>query len=495
MLSNVARVNRIVGFAALCLVLTQPSAAQNTSSSRPSDRQIAAKVDEYLTTAHKLRNFTGSVLVARDGKPIISKGYGMANYELNVPNAPQTVFRVGSITKQFTAMAIIMLQERGKLNVEDPICKFLENCPAVWQPITIRHALTHTSGMINYTNLRDAPKGLSSYSPAELVDLLRSKPLEFTPGEKFAYNNSGYYLLGLIIEKTSGKPYAEFLRDNIFTPLGMKNSGYDDSLALVPNRASGYRRVGQTFVNATYTDMGFPYAAGALYSTTEDLLLWDKALYMEKLVSRKSLDETFTAYKEIDFMPGSKYAYGWAISKRSNRQMIEHGGDINGFSTWFRRFAADKVTVIVLSNQQRYKVDKVADDLSDIAFGESYKLPVMAISDLLAATIEGKGIETAVQQYRDLKRKQPDNYDFSERLLDRLGYDLLESKKMKEAIEILKLNVEGFPQSSNAYDSLGEAYMLNGDKVPAIKNYEKSLELDAKNTNAVDMLKKLRAGN
>ena len=182
----------------------------------------------------------------------------MANYELNIPNTPQTVFRIGSITKQFTAMAIMILQERGKLNVNDPICKFLENCPAAWQPITIRHSLTHTSGMVNYTNLPDAPKGLTRYTSAEFVDLLRGKPLEFTPGEKFAYNNSGYYLLGLIIEKTSGKTYEEFLRDNIFAPLGMKNSGYDDPRPLVANRASGYRRAGSTFVNATYLDMGFP---------------------------------------------------------------------------------------------------------------------------------------------------------------------------------------------------------------------------------------------
>ena len=476
-----------------CLLTVEIGSAQKTDV--PSSRQITVKVDEYMNAAVKFNHFSGSVLVARDGQPVISKGYGMANYELNIPNTPQTVFRIGSITKPFTAMAIMILQERGKLNVNDPICKFLENCPAAWQPITIRHSLTHTSGMVNYTNLPDAPKGLTRYTSAEFVDLLRGKPLEFTPGENFAYNNSGYYLLGLIIEKTSGKTYEEFLRDNIFAPLGMKNSGYDDPRPLVANRASGYRRAGSTFVNATYLDMGFPYSAGALYSTTEDLFLWDKALYTEKLISRKSLDEKFTPFKDMDFLPGAKYAYGWAISKRSNRQMIEHGGDINGFSTYIRRFPADNVTVIVLSNQERFKVDKIADDLSDIVFGEPYKMPVMAITDLLTATIKQKGIAAGLQQYRELKRTQPNNYDFSERLLDRMGYDLLENKKVKEAIEIFKLNVEMFPQSSNVYDSLGEAYMLNGGKELAIKNYEKSLELDPKNTNAVDMLKKLRGKN
>ena len=180
----------------MCLLTVQIASAQKTVV--PSSRQITVKVDEYMNAAVKFNHFSGSVLVARDGQPVISKGYGMANYELNVPNTPQTVFRIGSITKQFTAMAIMMLQERGKLNVNDPICKHLENCPAVWQPVTIRHLLTNTSGILNYTELSGFDK---MSTRAELVDLFRDKPLEFTPGEKFAYSNSGYYLLGLIIEK------------------------------------------------------------------------------------------------------------------------------------------------------------------------------------------------------------------------------------------------------------------------------------------------------
>lgn len=462
----------------------------------PSDLHIAAKADEYMNAAFKFDHFSGSVLVARNGVPVLSKGYGMANYELSVSNTPQTVFRVGSITKQFTAMAIMMLQERGKLNANNPICRFLDNCPAAWQPVTIRHLLTHTSGIINYTNLPDSPKlSVKPTTSAEMVNLLRDKPLEFTPGENFAYSNSGYYLLGLMIEKTSGKPYAEFLRDNIFTPLGMSKSGYDDSRTLLPNRASGYRWIGKTFVNADYLDMGYPYSAGSLYSTTGDMLLWDKALYTEKLISRKSLEEMFTPFKEMDFLPGVMYAYGWGIGKRANRQSVEHGGDINGFSSWVRRFPSDHVTVIVLSNKQRGKVDKITDDLSAIAFGAPYKLPVPPVTDLLAATIEKGGIDLALQQYRELKRVQLDKYDFSESVFDTLGYDLLRGKKVKEAIEIFKLNVEAYPRSSNVYDSLAEAYMVNGDKELAIRNYEKSLELDPKNTNAVDMLKKLRVMN
>lgn len=486
------RINRFVTLAALCLFSVQLALAQNRTA--PSAQQIAAKVDEYLNAAVKFNHFSGSVLVARDGQPVISKGYGMANYELNVPNTPQTVFRIGSITKQFTAMTIMMLQERGKLNVNDPICIHLENCPAAWQPVTLRHLLTNTSGIPSYTELPDFDK---ISTRAELLDLFRDKPLEFTPGEKFAYSNSGYYLLGLIIEKASGKPYAEFLRDNIFVPLGMKNSGYDDSQTLLPNRANGYEWEGKSFINARYINMATPYSAGALYSTTEDLLLWDKALYTEKLVSRKSLDEMFAPFRELvrDGWEGYAYAYGWMIGKQSGRQVSRHDGGIRGFSTDIIRFPSERVTVIVLSNNQDVVPYKLANDLSAIAFGAPYKLPVLPVSEVLAATIAQKGIAPALQQYRELKRTRPDNYDFSEPVLDRLGYDLLRSQKVKEAIEIFKLNVEMFPQAFNVYDSLGEAYMVNGDKELAIKNYEKALELNPQNTNSVNMLKKLRGSN
>ncbi|MDQ3749427.1 MAG: serine hydrolase [Acidobacteriota bacterium] len=490
---NFIRINLFVTLAALCLFSVQLALAQNPTAS--SAQQIAAEVDEYLNAAVKYNHFSGSVLMARDGQPVISKGYGMANYELNVPNTPQTVFRIGSITKQFTAVAIMILQERSKLNVNDPICKHLENCPAAWRPVTIRHLLTNTSGIPSYTDLPGFNKmSVQPVNRAELVDLFRDKPLEFTPGEKFAYSNSGYYLLGLIIEKASGKPYAEFLRDNIFVPLGMKNSGYDDSHTLLPNRANGYKWEGKSFVNAPYIDMATPYSAGALYSTTEDLLLWDKALYTEKLVSRKSLDEMFAPFREVvrDGWGGYAYAYGWIIGKQSGRQVSRHDGGIKGFSTDIIRFPSERVTVIVLSNNQTVIPYKLANDLSAIAFGAPYKLPTLPVSEVLAATIAQKGIAPALQQYRELKRARPDNYDFSEPVLDRLGYDLLRSQKVKEAIEIFKLNVEMFPQAFNVYDSLGEAYMVNGDKELAIKNYEKALELNPQNTNSVNMLKKLR---
>jgi CubicO group peptidase (beta-lactamase class C family) len=328
--------------------------------------------------------------VARNGEPVVSKGYGMANIELAVPNTPQTVFRLGSVTKQFTSMAIMILQESGKLRVSEPVCQYLTDCPAAWQPLTIRHLLTHTSGIPNYTNFPDfARAAVLPTSAADMIGMLRDKPLEFAPGEKFAYSNSGYYLLGMIIERASGKTYADFLQASIFTPLGMNRTGYDNTSSIIRNRAAGYARQAGETVNAAYMDMTIPFAAGALYSTSEDLLRWDQALYKDTLVSQKSLDEIFTPDK-------SGYAYGWSIGKRFERQVIAHGGGIYGFATEIARFPADRVTVIVLSNVEGAAAGKIANDLAAVVFGAPYEIP----KERKSITVDAKVLDQYVGQYR-----------------------------------------------------------------------------------------------
>src|SRR5688500_5646618 len=337
--------NQVAALLAFCLLLVAQASAQTAAAvSAPPAREITRKVDEYMSAAVRVNRFSGAVLLARDGQPVVSRGYGSANIEHGVPNTPQTVFRIGSVTKQFTGMGIVLLQERGKLSVNDPICKYLSDCPQTWQPITIKNLLTHTAGIPNYTEFPDFMKTAAAETNAiELTNRFRDKPLQFALGEKYAYSNSGYYLLGTIIERASGKSYADFLQENIFTPLGMKQSGYDNPVRIIKNRAAGYARTSDGFINAAPISMSTAYSAGALYSTVEDLLLWDQALYTEKLVSRKSLDEAFTPFK-------SSYGYGWSIGKRYDRQVIAHGGGIFGFSSYIARYPADRVTVVVLSN-------------------------------------------------------------------------------------------------------------------------------------------------
>lgn len=362
------------------------------AQSSVSDEQMIKNVDEYMEAVRRVDGFNGTILLARDGKPIVSKGYGMANIELDVANAPENVFRLGSVTKQFTSMAIMMLQERGKLKTSDPMCNFIAECPDIWKPITIKHLLTHTSGIANYTAFPDfARTTILPVTPAEMTERLKKEPLEFVPGEKNSYSNSGYFLLGVIIEKTSGKTYEDFLRENIFAPLGMSQTGYDDPVKLIPHRAAGYQKQAGKLQNAAYMDMSVPYAAGALYSTTLDLLKWDQALYTDKLISKASRDEMFTPWKGE-----TGYAYGWAIGNSGGHREISHGGAIFGFATELKRFPDDKVTVVVLSNIQSSPVGRIADNLAKIAFGEKVEMPV----ERKAITLDPSILEKYVGEYQ-----------------------------------------------------------------------------------------------
>jgi len=332
------------------------------------ERQVAT-ADEYLSRLVKDKQFSGAALVVRDGKVVLSKGYGMADLENDIANSPQTKFRLGSITKQFTATAIMMLQERGKLSVQDPACKYLENCPEAWKAVTVRHLLTHTSGIPSYTGLPDFRKTMSMPATlAELTDRFRNRPLEFQPGEKFSYNNSGYILLGSIIEKVSGEDYESFLRRNIFEPLKMASTGYDHTSEVLKGRASGYLLNGDKLDNAPFLDMSLPHAAGALYSTVEDLYLWDQALYSEKLLSKKSFAEMYTPFK-------NNYAYGWGVNDQYGMRRISHGGGINGFATFIARYPEQQSTIIVLSNFQHSSPAFISDRLARIFFADKMKLP------------------------------------------------------------------------------------------------------------------------
>jgi CubicO group peptidase (beta-lactamase class C family) len=214
-------------------------------------------------------------------------------------------------------------------------------------------------------------------------------PLQFTPGEKFHYNNSGYYLLGLIIEKAAAKPYEDVLHEQIFAPLGMKDTGYDHSGTILPNRASGYSLDKGKLVNAQYLDMGQPYSAGALYSTVEDLLRWDEALYTEKLLPKKALAAIFTPGK-------NDYAYGWVVRESSKRKMIAHGGGINGFSTFISRYPAERATVIVLSNSESANTGLIAGDLAAMLFGEKYEVP----RERVEAKVDPKVFDAYVGEYQ-----------------------------------------------------------------------------------------------
>ena len=453
----------------------------------------AAKIQEVLALAHKYRQFNGAALVAENGKVIYKGAFGMANMEWNIPNAPDTKFRLGSITKQFTAMLTMQLVEQGKIKLDGKITDYLPDYRKdIGEKVTVHHLLTHTSGIPSYTDQPGFFDNVSRnpYKVSEFVKKYASGDLQFEPGSKFSYNNSGYFLLGAIIEQVTGKSYEQVLRENILDPAGMKNTGYDHHNTIIPKRASGYSKTPDGYTNAPYLDMSIPYAAGSMYSTVEDLYLWDQALYTDKLISAQS--------KALMYKPFLQdYAYGWVVTNASFKQndkpvqVITHGGGINGFTTTIVRYPNEKNLIVMLDNTGTGYLDRLSESLAKILYNQPYDPPKISIVEALEKTIAERGVAAGIAQYRDLKAKQSATYEFAEPELNGLGYQLLRSGKPKDAIEIFKLNVEAYPQASNTYDSLAEAYMTVNERELAIQNYKKSIELNPNNTNAIEVVKKL----
>jgi len=274
--------------------------------------------------------------------------------------------------------------------------------------------------------------------------------------------------------------------------VGMENTGYDHHSTILKNRAAGYTKSLNSYSNAPYLDMGQPYAAGSLYSTVKDLSLWDRVLYTEKLLSKK--------YKDIMLTPFlANYAYGWTVGRLpigttgDSLSIVAHGGGINGFNTLISRLVDDEYLVVLLNNTGGTDLGAMERSIRNILYGQAYELPRASIGTELYKKLGESNLESALAHYEDLKENHPDAYDFREAELNRLGYMLLAEERVDEAIRIFQLNVKMYSQSSNVYDSLGEAYMKNGQKEYAIKNYERSLELNPNNTNAEEMLNKLRS--
>jgi CubicO group peptidase (beta-lactamase class C family) len=326
-------------------------------------------MDQIVQSYAADKKFMGTVLVAHGDEVVFDKAYGYANLEWDVPNTPATKFRLGSITKQFTAASILLLEERGKLNINDPVKKYMPDAPATWDKITILHLLTHTSGVADFTRFPDYPKiEPFATTPAKLVALFRDQPLDFEPGEKWSYDNSGYVLLTYLIEKITGESYEKFVRENIFVPLGMTDSGYDSNSAIIAHRAAGYTPGRGGVENAGFIHMSIPQGAGALYSTTGDLLKWERGLFGGKVVKAASLEKMTTPFK-------NNYALGLMIETAGSHKRISHGGGIEGFNTELAYYPDDKLTVVVLANVNGPAVGDIATKLAAVARGETVTMP------------------------------------------------------------------------------------------------------------------------
>lgn len=339
---------------AVLVLLGAPAAGAREAPAAPqapqSQQSLAAALDAAIGAHYKAQEPGATVIVVKDGKTVLRKAYGMADTRASKPMTPDMVLRLGSITKQFTAVAILMLAEEGKLALGDDLTRFFPDYPSAGKAVTLEHLLTHTSGIVSFTGKPAYLTGMAQdKTVSAMIDSFKNDPLEFAPGSRYRYNNSGYFLLGAIIEKVSGRPYATFLEERIFVPLGMKDTAYEGHERSRAPHAAGHSRDGVGFGHSAPLSMTQPYAAGALVSTVDDLARWDAAVASGKLLKPASWQRALTPYTLASGKP-TDYGYGWQMGTLQGAPTIAHGGGINGFSTYALRLPEQKVFVAVLSN-------------------------------------------------------------------------------------------------------------------------------------------------
>lgn len=314
------------------------------------DQQLTTEIDELLSIQFKTNEPGAEILIARKGQVFYKKAFGMANLELDIPMKPDMVFRIGSLSKQFTAVAILQLVEQGKLSLQDEITKFIPDYPMQVQHITIEHLLTHTSGIKAYTSMNTVSEiRRKDMKPKEVIDFFKNEPMDFEPGTKWKYNNSGYFLLGYIIEVITGKPYSAYLEDAFIKPLGLSNTYYGSDIRIIKNRVGAYDKDKDSFVNAEMMSMTIPYAGGAIQSTVADLFKWYQALLDYRLLKKETLDQAFKSYVLSDGK-FANYGYGWFQGSIQKSATLEHTGSINGFRTMELYLPEEHVFIALFSN-------------------------------------------------------------------------------------------------------------------------------------------------
>ncbi len=424
--------------------------------------------------------FNGCVIAARDGEIILQGAFGYASFRTREPLQEGSVFELASVTKQFTAMAIMILREQGKLGYDDKLSGYFPDLPPCTRDITLRHLLTHTSGLMDYVNEYHIPDARRAVE--DPLSIIKSrKELNFAPGEKYRYCNSGYWLLGRIIEKTSEKPYWAFMRDQIFGPIGMDNTYAAGDPALAEARVvCGIQSEKYMEIDARRShDMPYPTTGDrGVLSCVEDLFKWDQALNTEQLVGAATLAEAFSPGRLND---GSltEYGFGWDIESGPEGKRMRHGGHTGGFQSWIERHPDERVTLIVLSNKIVMNgFNSVLDGVKSIAAEEQFEVPVALISDKLFKVIMDGGRDRLEQEFDSLKTNHSAEYVFSEELLYHVGRLFLGGGCVDEARAVFDLAVKEYPESGISYWMLGEIYLQHEDRPKAVAYLQKALELE-----------------
>jgi CubicO group peptidase (beta-lactamase class C family) len=462
----------------------------------------AARVDALLGSYNRLGRFNGAALVARHGKVLLTKGYGMASFELSVPNRPDTKQWIGSVSKVFTAAMVMRLQDQGRLSLDARLADLLP-----WyrkdtgSKVTIRQLLSHTSGIPDYMHLPGIGReGFRQAVGDDIIDVKTfaqkwcSGDLAWEPGSRWGYSNSGYVLLGAVIEAVTGEPFARALDELVLKPAGLLRTA---DLAMHPRSvveglACGYEKQAGNLLTRRPWNVSTAYAAGSMVSTVEDLFAFDQALKRDDFVSPRAREAMFT--------PGlGHYGCGWEVVKaplgpgRAERTVIGHEGFIFWTLTRIYHIVEDDTFVALVNNTGDTPLAAIFEGISDILYGREPTEPKPFAAESVQALAFEKGAAAAIARYRELKATEPGAYVFDERGLNTLGYSLLQQGKPEGAVEVFRFVVESYPSSGNAFDSLGEGLAASGQRDEAIKAYARSVELDPTNRNAVEQLGKLTA--
>lgn len=475
-----------------------------TSGKRIEPASKAQKIEALMQQYHLNEQFDGAWLVAESDKNIYKGAVGWADRTWNIPNRVDTKFGLASNTKQFAAALIMQLVEQGKIRLDGKITDYLPEYPKqTGDRITVHQLLTHTSGIPSYTQFPDTLSWMlvfhNPYSPAEYVKRFSQKKLDFEPGTGYNYNNSGYYLLGLIIERMTGKSFEEAIADNILKPTGMTHSGCIRRKS-IPQLATTYYASAPTN-NPFHSDFTGHIASGDMYSTVEDLFKWHQALFSNQVLSATSARKLLGAHVlDTLWIPGRKVDYGYGIAtmrlapRRGNDSLrvVFHTGHA-GYSSITMRLLDDKYSILLLSNIRLVETPQyfeMIEAIINILYDQPYTLPKPSISVALRKSIEKIGVQQAIKHYPLLKKAcQPDTQGHE---LNRLGYYYLDERQVGTTIEVFKLYVREFSKDPNAYDSLAEAFLKNGDKQRAIEYYEKAVAIDSTFKSSIEALKKLK---
>jgi CubicO group peptidase (beta-lactamase class C family) len=469
------------------------------SRTEPSDLanvpvQPAAVIDSFMTRAAEYGQFNGAILVIDRGQRVYERAFGEANIEWHVPNTVTTRFEIASMTKPMTAIVIMQLVQEGKLRLDAPVSAYLPYYPTeTGERITVEQLLTHTSGLQQDIGFIDDPIvaaiNADMLSNDSLVKLISRRPLRFEPGTGYGYSSDGYAVLGAIIEQVTGRPYWDALRERVLQRAGMSETGVSVLRAIVPRRAAGYAQTWDGYENAPHIGVT---PAGGLYSTLGDIERFDRALYGDALVNEES--------KRLLFAPRSVItAYGWKTSEDTlqggvTRRVLRTTGGLPGFGAVMVRGPSLQRTIIMLTNirTMTWRLEDFAVSIGRILDGAAYTLPKRSVAEALAADVKARVSPERIDRHFEQMRMDTARYALSETELNRLGYHALNSwRDVPRAIDIFRLNVRAFPKSGNVYDSLGEAYLAQGDTVRARANYRRSLELDPNNSNAADILRRI----